>query len=170
MNYGQGYRSLAADLGVSSAHAKKLMRDHREVYPDLWRWLSKMQDDAAWNLQAHAINGWRIRIDDRVGHRTLDNFFAQANGAEMLRQACVMIGEVGVEVVLPVHDAVLIEASDAEIDDLAKLTAQTMSDVSEAMTGLRLRTDVKIYRDGERILDPEGQGMWDRVMRELERC
>ena len=170
VNYGQGYKSLARDLGVPTAYARKLMRDHREVYPDMWRWLEAMQDDAALSLRARSVHGWQLRIDDQVGHRTVDNFFAQANGAEMLRLACTMLD--GVRCVLPVHDALLIEADVGEIDEAVRTTQRVMSDASEAMLRgrLRLRTDVVVYGPGDRVLDEGGLDMWNRVLRELQRA
>ena len=40
----------------------------------------------------------------------------QANGAEMLRIACILMTEVGIRVCAPVHDAVLIEAPLEELE------------------------------------------------------
>ncbi len=54
-----------------------------------------------------------FRLDYRVGPdanpRSLRNFPCQANGAEMLRLACCLATERGVNVVAPVHDASIVE-------------------------------------------------------------
>ena len=49
--------------------------------------------------------------------RSLRNFPMQANGAEMLRLACIFATERGIEVCAPVHDAVLICAPLERLED-----------------------------------------------------
>ncbi|MBM48267.1 MAG: hypothetical protein CMP27_00340 [Roseibacillus sp.] len=56
------------------------------------------------------VFGWRIRVGDRANPRSFANYPMQANGAEMLRLACIAATEQGVDVCVPVHDALLIEA------------------------------------------------------------
>ena len=52
--------------------------------------------------------GWRLIVGTDVNIRTIQNFPMQAHGAEMLRLACCLATEKGVEVVAPIHDALLI--------------------------------------------------------------
>ena len=59
--------------------------------------------------------GWNVR----AGHskwRSLMNFPIQANGAEMMRLACCMAVERGIEVCAPVHDGFLICAPLDQLD------------------------------------------------------
>jgi hypothetical protein len=66
----------------------------------------------------------------------------QANGAEMLRVACCLATERGIEVCAPVHDAVLICAP---LDQLEKDIAGMRAAMAEAskivLGGFELRTD-----------------------------
>ena len=104
----------------------------------------------------------------------------QANGAEMLRLACCLATERGIEVCAPVHDAVLICAPLDRLDsDIAALRA-IMAEASRiVLGGFELRTDCPDEYDEHgkpnefphiisyprRYMDARGAVMWDRVMR-----
>jgi hypothetical protein len=92
----------------------------------------------------------------------------QANGAEMLRLACCLATERGIAVCAPVHDAVLIEAADEEIDSAVEATQAAMAEASQlVLGGFTLRSDAKVVRYPDRYMDPRGQRMWDAVTRIL---
>ena len=61
-----------------------------------------------------------------INPRTLFNFPMQANGAEMLRLACSLATEHGVEVCAPVHDAMLIHAPTDKLAHAVALTQHCM--------------------------------------------
>src|SRR5262249_15869652 len=94
------------------------------------------------------------------------NFPMQANGAEMLRVACCLGVERGIEICAPVHDAVLIAAPIERIDeDVARMRA-AMAEASRAVpNGFELGTDAKVVRYPARYMDERrGSGeMWDRA-------
>ena len=95
----------------------------------------------------------------------------QANGAEMLRIACILMTEAGIRVCAPVHDAVLIEAPLEELDERIKQAQELMREASrQVLDGFELTTDADIYRYPERYRDEErGGAMWDLVMELLQR-
>jgi hypothetical protein len=57
----------------------------------------------------------------------------QANGAEILRLACCLATERGVRICAPVHDALLIEAPLAQLEDAVRTTQQAMAEASAAV-------------------------------------
>ena len=80
----------------------------------------------------------------------------QANGAEMLRIACILMTEAGIRVCAPVHDAVLIEAPLEELDERVQQAQELMSEASrQVLGGFELTTDADIYRYPERYRDEE---------------
>jgi hypothetical protein len=97
--------------------------------------------------------------------RSLRNFPMQANGAEMLRLACCLGVESGIEICAPVHDAVLICAPvdrlEADIERMRNCMARASREV---LGGFELRTDVARVVHPDRYQDPRGAVMWDRVM------
>jgi DNA polymerase I len=71
----------------------------------------------------------------------------QANGAEMLRLACILGTESGITIAAPVHDAILIEAGIDEIEDVTTRMRDIMQTASRiVLGGLELRTDAEIVR------------------------
>ncbi len=90
----------------------------------------------------------------------------QANGAEMLRIACILMTEAGIRVCAPVHDAVLIEAPLEELEARVQQAQDLMSESSrQVLGGFTLTTDADIYRYPERYRDEErGGAFWDKVM------
>jgi hypothetical protein len=71
----------------------------------------------------------------------------QANGAEMLRLACCLATERGIEVCAPVHDAVLIcSPLDRLEDDIANMRAAMAEASKIVLAGFELRTDVMRVR------------------------
>ena len=90
----------------------------------------------------------------------------QANGAEMLRIACCLATERGIEVCAPVHDAVLICAPLDRLEaDIAGMQAAMREASKIVLGGFELGTDVKVVRYPDRYSDDRGVVMWERVMR-----
>jgi hypothetical protein len=158
-------QTLALRIGRSVLEARDLLRAHREMYRTFWRWSEAALNVAMLTGELTTAFGWHIRISDKSNPRSLRNFPMQANGAEMLRLACCIATERGIEVCAPVHDAVLISAP---LDHLETDLAGMRSAMAEAsrivLDGFELRTDAKLIIYPERYMDPRGQVMWDRVM------
>jgi hypothetical protein len=90
----------------------------------------------------------------------------QANGAEMLRLACCLGIEQGIEVCAPVHDAVLICAPLDRLDEDVARMQDAMREASRVvLDGFELGTDPEIVRYPDRYADPRGAVMWERVMK-----
>jgi hypothetical protein len=93
----------------------------------------------------------------------------QANGAEMLRLACCMATERGIEVAAPVHDAVLIVAPIDRINaDVAAMQAIMREASRIVLAGFELGSDAKIARWPDRYTDIRGAVMWSTVVRIVE--
>jgi DNA polymerase I len=83
----------------------------------------------------------------------------------MLRLACCLGTERGIEVCAPVHDAVLICAPlDRLEDDVARMRAAMAEASRIVLGGFELGTDAAIVRYPDRYMDKRGTVMWDRVM------
>jgi DNA polymerase I len=88
----------------------------------------------------------------------------QGNAAEMLRLACCLATERGVEICAPVHDAVLICAPTERLDADIATTRAAMAESSRAvLAGFELGTEVSVTRWPSRYMDPRGKVMWERV-------
>ena len=102
----------------------------------------------------------------KINARSLANFLMQANGAEMLRIACILMTEAGIRFCAPVHDAVLIEAPLEELDERVTQAQELMREASRQVLGdFELTADADIYRYPDRYRDEErGGAFWDKVM------
>jgi hypothetical protein len=108
--------------------------------------------------------GWTVHVTENPNPRFIRNFPMQANGAEMLRLACIFVTEAGIRICAPVHDAILIEATLSELDEAVATTQELMARASaEVLGGFSLRSDAKIVRYPERYMDERGIAMWQKV-------
>jgi DNA polymerase I len=164
VQYQMGAESLAARTGQPVYRAMELLRLHRATYPVYWRWSESAQDFAQLHRELPSVFGWTLHVTATTKSRTTANFPMQANGAEMLRLACCLVTERGVEVCAPVHDALLIEAPLTKLDEQVRLTQSAMEEASMVvLDGFRLRSDAKMVVAPDRYEDEKGAAMWKLV-------
>jgi hypothetical protein len=162
--YGMEADTLAFRIRRPKIVARDLLRHHHETYPTFWRWSDAAVDQAMLTGSLHTVFGWYVHVGERSNPRSLRNFPMQANGAEMLRLACCLAIERGVEVCAPVHDAILMYARFDRLDaDIAKARGAMAEASRIVLSGFELATDVKIVCWPDRYVDRRGAIMWDRV-------
>ena len=169
VQYGMGAEALAQRINQPVLRARELLRLHRETYHVFWRWSDAAVDYAMLHGRLHTVFGWQVHTGQQPNPRFLQNFPMQANGAEMLRLACCLITEAGINVCAPVHDALLIEAPIEAIEAAVAQVQELMAVASEiVLGGFRLRSDAAIVRYPERYMDERGTRMWNTVTQILE--
>jgi len=167
--YGMEAEGLALRLDQPSIIARDLLRAHHETYRQFWRWSDAVVDHAKLTGKLHTCFGWMLHGCCDANPRSLRNFQMQAHGAEMLRLACCLATERGIQVCAPVHDALLIEAPIDEIETAVATTREVMAEASRiVLSGFEVRTDAKIVRYPERFTDARGTRMWDDATRSVE--
>jgi DNA polymerase-1 len=165
IQYGMEAKTLALRIGQPEIVARELLRAHRETYKKFWKWSDAAVDLAMLSCTLHTVFGWHVHVGEKCNPRSLRNFPMQANGAEMLRLACCLATERGIEVCAPVHDAILICAPIEHIEDDAAAMRVAMAEASRAvLDGFEIRTDVHVVRFPDRYADDRGVVMWRRVM------
>ena len=166
VQYGMGAESLAERIQQPVIVAKDLLRKHRQTFQVFWEWSDRNVDYALLHNRLWTVFGWQIQVEGQPNPRSLANFPMQANGAEMLRIACILMTEAGIRVCAPVHDAVLIEAPLEELDDRVRQAQELMSEASrQVLADFELTTDADVYCYPERYRDEERGGkFWDKVM------
>lgn len=89
----------------------------------------------------------------------------QANGAEMLGVACILLVDAGIRVCALVHDALLIEAP---LDQLDRTVAEAQAIMRKAssivLNGFGLGSDAKLIVYPDRYMDECGTRMLEAVM------
>ena len=181
VQYGMEAESSALRINQPVIVARNLLRLHREVYSQFWKWADNAVDRTILTSQQATVYGWTHYLPqglnpnkknpsgDGVNPRSLRNFFMQANGAEILRLACILATEDGIRVCAPIHDAVLITAPESEIDDAADAMAKRMREASRiVLDGFELRTDLNIARYPEHYSCEKGAKFWTTISKLLE--
>jgi DNA polymerase I-like protein with 3'-5' exonuclease and polymerase domains len=167
--YGMGPETLAKRIGRPSCEARELLALHQATYPRFWRWSEAAVTSFELTRKIDTVFGWPLHAAPDWNPRTVMNFPMQANGAEMLRLACCLATERGLLVCAPVHDAILIEAPLADIEEHVAALQACMREASRAvLDGFELGSDAKIVRWPDRYTDKRGEVMWDTVMRLLD--
>ena len=156
--------------GLSFLNAKELIHAHKKSYPIFWKWVGNAVDRVKQGGNLYTVFGWQYHSGPKTKHGTLLNFPMQANGAEMLRLACINATEARIKICAPVHDALLIEAPINDIQTAITQTQQIMAKASKLVLGdkLTLRSDVKIIKYPERYVDGRGTKMWETVLKVLD--
>jgi hypothetical protein len=175
IQYAMGAEALAHRLNESPSRGRELLRLHRQTFPGYWRWSESCVSYAMLHLHLAANYGWRVHVSPATRATSLRNFLLQANGAEMLRLACILAAERRLPVCIlaaerrlpvccPVHDALLVEGPADSIDTIVAETAQAMREASElVLPGFPLRVEAKVFHWPERFADKRGRQMWATV-------
>ena len=168
VQYGMGAENLAYRIKQPIARARQLLDLHRRTFKIFWAWSEGVLNGALLTGRLWTAFGWQIFAGDCTNTRSLRNFPMQANGAEMLRLACIGLARSGVRVCAPIHDAVLIEAPLDQLQDAIQLTQRTLRDASAAvLSGFELGSEAKVVRYPERYRDERGAMMWGLVTEQL---
>jgi DNA polymerase I len=168
-NYGMGTRSLAQRTGTSLLVAEQTQRSLARAFPVFWQWAEHVVDVGELRGELSTVFGWTLRVTRDTRPTTLRNFPAQANAAEMLRVACCLATERGVQVCAPVHDALLVEAADGDLADAVSTARAAMSAAARVvLDGIDIGTEATVVAWPERYADPRGRVMWQRVTELLQ--
>ena len=163
-NYGMQAQSLASRTGLSVIEAQGLLRRLAQTFPVFTAWAEHVADVGQLTGHLSTVFGWTLHTATIQRSTTMRNYPMQANGAEMLRLACCLATERDIQVCAPVHDALLIEAAAADIDDAVAATRAAMAEASRiVLDGLEIATDVEIIACPDRYADDRGQVMWERI-------
>ena len=174
--YGVGAGSLARNLGISKAEARRIIDQTNARYPVLKAWLERIQIKAAHGVPITCVLGWSLSMSGKPGEeRTFLNFPMQANSAELMRLIIVRAGHL--PLIGCAHDSFLIEDTIERIDqsvaELQEIIRQASRDL---FNGFELRADCKpgsdIVRYPDRFVDErereEGMRHWNWLMTLIE--
>ena len=168
--YGMGAEALAARLKQPTLRARQLLIMHRKVYKQFWDWSDNLYNLTINRNRLNTVFGWQLIVPADLNPRSVRNFPMQANAAEMLRIACILMVKNGIQLCAPIHDAVLIEATEDSIEEQSKMAQQCMEDASQiVLENFMLTSDVDIVRYPGRFIDESAEPFWNMVMEIYER-
>ena len=161
VQYGMEAEGLALRIGQPPVVARDLLRAHHETYRTFWRWSDAAVDHAMLHGAICTVFGWPVHVGEQPNPRSLRNFPMQANGAEMLRLACCLATERGIEVCAPVHDAVLIARRSSGSTPTSRPCKRPWRRPRRRCWAGSRSAPRRRYPD--RYRDPRGEVMWKRV-------
>jgi hypothetical protein len=168
-NYGMQAQSLALRTGLSEIEAGYLLRRLAQTFPTFTAWADDVANVGQLTGHLSTVFGWTLRTQNITRSTALRNFPMQANGAEMLRLACCLATERGIDVCAPIHDAMLVEGPIGQIDDVVAGTRAAMGEASRVvLDGLEIDTEAEIIAYPDRYADPRGAVMWERITQLLD--
>ena len=173
VQYGMSAYGMGQKASLHVIEAEDLLQRHKDVYRTFWRWAGQNVNAGLAGEELHTVFGWKIRAGKGrdVKENTFLNWPMQANGAEMLRLACIALEEDGIGICAPVHDAILIEAPLEKIDQHVAHATSLMRKASEWVLGCgrQCHVDVTIVRCPDRYMDGRGASMWSFIQSRLDK-
>jgi DNA polymerase-1 len=156
--YGIAANSLAQRLKLPVVFAWEFLRIHRRLFAGYWNWSDGVVAEAIRKGGYTSRHGWRYAVQPPFNERSLRNWPIQTAGADILRCAVIFADSLGIEMLATAHDAVLIQAPEDRIEQIACEMEYCMRRAASLLTGgIELGVDVEIKRCGERFVDPRGK-------------
>jgi hypothetical protein len=166
--YGAGLPTLARQLHAHLGTAHACDRYLRQRYQRCTQWLGDVVASAYATRELVTPLGWRWHIGPQVRKTSLRNHVVQAVGGDVLRAACVLAEEEGIEVLATLHDSILIEADSDRIEQMARRMVAVMEEASRLVLGGH-QISVEVEFTGTRYsLKDHDQLFFNRVVQQLE--
>jgi len=175
LNYGMEAQSLANRTNISLFEAMSIIKYHQLRYSTFHKWRAdylftanasdKIHTSLAWTAytQFYAQRPKKDLNKNVHSSNWLKNWPMQSCGSDILRLSTIMCLEAGIQVIAPVHDAILIQASLEQLDMQVKLTQDLMTEASYQILEFPIRTDVKIVKYPETYSDDRGVKTWNTI-------
>jgi len=158
--YGQGAYNLARQLGVSQAEARDIIEGHRARYPGVAAWVEGVQQAARAQGYVTTLSGRRRFLPDisspshnarKNAERMAQNTPIQGTAADLIKRAMIDVHAelarrgLRARMLLQVHDELLFEAPEDELDLLESLAREKME--GAARLSVPLSVDVSVGRN-----------------------
>jgi DNA polymerase I len=167
IQYGAREETLASRLSaegtpVTITEARAMIDQHHALFPVYWHWAEDWLAEAYRTGEMRTPSGWRCAVGDlETKPLSIINWPVQATGGDILRIACVWASRYRLQLLAPVHDAVLLESTADRIERDAAFLQDLMRRASRVVLGgHELRTDADIVRWPDHYTDDRGDEIW----------
>ena len=170
IQYGLGAFSLAVRTGICLAEAAEILARLRARFRTFETWAASVVDHAGLHLEIGTQLGWYMQCPPGINPRTVRNFPIQSCASEVLHAACILAERRGIEIIAPVHDALMAEGPADQAEELSIALDRCMRDASAVvLRGYELPTDTADLDGpilpGRHYFDKRGREMWETVTR-----
>ena len=189
LQYGRQPKGIALAIGGGNPAtyrrdlhvAEQIYQKHKEAHAEFWQWMDAGAQQAFLSGHIETSMGWRMLVGDPLTRSyengrweeygtkplTLMNWRMQATGADIMRVACAALTEAGVEVICPVHDAILFITDRFCMEDVGNFVANTMECAAITVIGARIPVDRQWVMPGDHWRPRKGDKMWSVVAKAL---
>ena len=185
--YGKTVFTVAAECGITIEEASKLLRLHKQLFPQFWLWIEWMVNESLATRKIATKLGWQrwlltkkerdAKKDEDQRHKkvqnSLQNFPMQSHGAEMLRLALVYATERGLGVCAPLHDAIFVVAREDQEAWAMQTLRECMEQAAVDLIGVKIPIEMFVIRYPERFVPddkPMAVAVWAKMMASLEKA
>ena len=165
IQYGLGALTLSCRLGISVYEAAEMLARLRARYRVFEEFAACVGDYAGLNLEVSTCFGWTMKCSSGMRARTIRNFPIQATAAEILHVACVLAERRGIEIIAPVHDALMAECDLRDVEDVAAALDHACGTLRPLCCRVtRCAPTRQIIRPGGYYFDDRGDKMYKAVI------
>ncbi len=155
--YGISGFSLAKDIGTSVPEATRYIKNYLMNYPSIDRYLEEVVEDAKKNGYTTTLFGRRRYIPElsaqngnlrAFGKRVAMNAPIQGTAADIMKLAMLAVDKrlkgdgLDAKIVMQVHDELVIEVADSEVERCKKIVKESMESVAELSVPLTVDVTV----------------------------
>jgi len=168
IGYGQTPYGLKNKLGIPIANATFIHGVIIKAYNVYQEWIQSLKDRAMQRGYFITKYGWKYWLSDRemANPRSLGNWPIQSHGSEIMRRAMIELDEVGFEISMIVHDAVLIHMDRKNSATNIRAVKQIMSAAAKEVIGSEIPVDIEIIKDSY-VQQGEHGEMWNKLYEKL---
>ena len=149
--YGQGPFALAQQLGISRGQASEFIAGYFERFAGVAAYLEEMKELARERNYVETLFGRRRYIPEirsrnpgirGYGERTATNSPIQGSAADLIKVSMIRLHErlagTGARMLLQVHDELLIEAPESDVESIGRIVRDEMEGAIELTVPLRV--------------------------------
>ena len=183
--YGKSVYTVGRDCGITVGEASKLLRLHKQLFPQFWLWIEWMVNESLATRRIATKMGWtrwlrtkkdRDKFKEEGTHKrianSLQNFPEQSHGAEMLRLALIYATEKGLGICAPLHDAIFAVAPANQEEWAVKTLTECMERAAVEIIGVKIPIEMFVipYPDRYEPDKPMAVTVWQKMLASLERA
>ena len=165
IHYGGTAIGLSQSLGIFNGEAVNIIRAYQRNYPEIGAWRQRVESAAVAQRYLSSPDGSILKFKENFNTRTAANFPVQSTGAAILRWAQINLRKRGVKMLVPVHDAILVEYEIDSKEEVLRICKEEMVAAGKVfLKGHELLVDMEAVVDYPDSFPPGDPNIWEMVM------
>ena len=155
--YGMSAFGLSKQLQITRAEAQNYIEQYFERYPDVKNYMDETKSSAKQNGYVETVLGRRLYLADiessnyqrrQYAERSAINAPMQGTAADLIKMAMtdlhskISSESLDAKIIMQVHDELVIEVNENQLDELSDLTVNIMADIFKLDVDLKVDADI----------------------------